>query len=106
MSAAAVNGYDDSAATLAAGESDETDNLTLLSNTPKAAPFETEADFNSDLAFENGYAFGGNNDRVQIWDVRDGQTALASFIHCPGLAERRHGQRRDPRHVDRLAPHQ
>src|SRR5262245_60880351 len=85
MSSAAVANFDDSAATLAAGESDGTDNLTLLSSTPKAAPFETESDFNSDLAFEDGYAFGGNYDGVQIWDVRDGQTpALASFIHCPG----------------------
>jgi hypothetical protein len=85
MSAAAVAGFDDSAAQLAAGEQDGTPNITLLSNTPKPAPFETEADFNSDLAFENGYAFGGNYDGVQIWDVRDGQTpALASFIHCPG----------------------
>jgi hypothetical protein len=85
MSAAAISGFDDSGATLAAGEQDGTDNLTLLSSTPKAPPFETESDFNSDLAFENGYAFGGNYDGVQIWDVRDGQTpALASFIHCPG----------------------
>ena len=84
-STAAIENYDDSGATLAAGETDGTPNLTLLSNTPKTAPFETEADFNSDLAFENGYAFGGNYDGVQIWDVRDGQTpALASFIHCPG----------------------
>jgi hypothetical protein len=84
-SAAAINNYDDSGATLAAGETDGTDNLTLLSSTPKTAPFELETDFNSDLAFENGYAFGGNYDGVQIWDVRDGQTpALASFIHCPG----------------------
>ena len=85
MSAAAVQNFDDSAATLAAGEQDGTDNLTLLSSTPKRPPFETESDFNSDLAFENGYAFGGNYDGVQIWDVRDGQTpALASTIHCPG----------------------
>ena len=84
-SQAAIDGFDDSGATLAAGEQDGTDNLALLSNTPKTAPFETEGDFNSDLAFENGYAFGGNYDGVQIWDVRDGQTpALASTIHCPG----------------------
>ncbi len=85
MNAAAVAGFDDSGAQLAAGEQDGTPNLTLLSNTPKPAPFEVEADFNSDLAFENGYAFGGNYDGVQIWDVRDGQTpALAAAIHCPG----------------------
>jgi hypothetical protein len=85
MSAVAMESIDDSAAQLAAGETDGTDNLTLLSSTPKQPPFETEADFNSDLAFENGYAFTGNYDGVQIYDVRDGQTpALASFIHCPG----------------------
>jgi hypothetical protein len=85
MNQSAVQGFDDSGATLAAGESDGTDNLTLLSNTPKPTPFEAEADFNSDIAFENGYAFGGNYDGVQIWDVRNGQTpALAAFIHCPG----------------------
>jgi hypothetical protein len=85
MSAAAVNGFDDSSAELSAGETDGTDNLTLLSSTAKAPPFETVDDFNSDIAFENGYAFGGNYDGVQIWDVRDGQTpALASIIHCPG----------------------
>ena len=62
-----------------------TDNLELLSSAPKPAPFEAEGDFNSDLAFENGYAFGGNYDGVQIWDVRNGHTpALASVIHCPG----------------------
>ncbi len=85
MNAAAVAGFDDSDADLAAGEQAGTPNLTLQSSTPKAEPFEAEADFNSDLAFENGYAFGGNYDGVQIWDVRDGQTpALASKIHCPG----------------------
>ena len=47
--------------------------LTLLSNPPKPPSFETTSDFDSDLAFENGYAYGGNYDGVQIWDVRDGQ---------------------------------
>ena len=33
--------------------------------------------------------------------------AGARVVHpLPGLAERRHGQRRHPRHLDRLAPHQ
>jgi hypothetical protein len=85
MTATEVSGFDDSGATLAPGDTAGTDNLELLSNTPKAAPFEAEADFNSDLAFEDGYAFGGNYDGVQIWDVRNGQKpALASFIACPG----------------------
>ena len=85
MTASEVSRFDDSDAQLAAGESDGTDNLTLLSNAPKPAPFDAVADYNSDLAFENGYAFGGNYDGVQIWDVRNGQTpALASTIDCPG----------------------
>lgn len=85
MSAAAVRNFDDSDAQLAAGESDGTPNLTLTSNTPKASPFEATGDFNSDLAFENGYAYGGNYDGVQIWDVRDDETPrMASYIHCPG----------------------
>jgi hypothetical protein len=85
MSAAVVASFDDSDAELAAGEQAGTDNLTLTSSTPKKKPFETETDFNSDIAFENGYAFTGNYDGVQIYDVRDGQTpALASIIECPG----------------------
>ena len=85
LSANVVAGFDDSGATLAPGETAGTDNIELRSNTPKPAPFEAEADFNSDLAFENGYAFGGNYDGVQIWDVRDEDNPkLAASIHCPG----------------------
>jgi hypothetical protein len=85
MSAAAVRNLDDSDAQLARGESEGTDNLTLTSSTPKPPPFEATGDFNSDLAFENRYAYGGNYDGVQIWDVRDNETPrLASSIHCPG----------------------
>ena len=85
MSAAAVSGLDDSRAQLAPGAATGTPNLAHLSNTPKPAPFETEADFNSDLAFENGYAFQGNYDGVQIYDVRQpDRPALAAFIHCLG----------------------
>jgi hypothetical protein len=85
ISQAAVNGFDDSAAQLAPGETAITDNLTHLYNKPKPVPFEASADFNSDVAFENGYAYVGNYDGVQIWDIRDGQEpALAASIHCPG----------------------
>jgi hypothetical protein len=86
LSAAAVDGFDDSNATLAAaGAADGTDNLTLLSSTPKAPPYDAEGDFNSDLAFEDGFAYGGSYDGVQIWDVRNGRTpTLASAIFCPG----------------------
>jgi hypothetical protein len=54
MSAAAASGLDDSRAQLAPGEATGTPNLTHLSNTPKPTPFETETDFNSDVAFEKG----------------------------------------------------
>jgi hypothetical protein len=85
LSSTAIAGFDDSAAALAPGEEDGTDNLQHLSNTPRPAPFADDGDFNSDLAFEDGYAFGGNYDGVQIWDVRDpDHPALASSIHCPG----------------------
>ena len=85
MPAAAVDGLDDSGAQLAPGDATGTPNLAHLSNTPKVAPFEAEGDYNSDLAFENGYAFQGNYDGVQIYDVRQpDRPALASFIHCPG----------------------
>lgn len=85
LSGAATDNFDTSDAQLAVGEEAGTDNLRLLSNTPKAPPFEAEGDFNSDLAFEDGYAFQGNYDGVQIWDVRNpGRPRLASTIHCPG----------------------
>ena len=85
MNQAAVRNFDDSDAQLAAGETDGTSNLTLLANKPKAPPFETEGDFNSDLAFENGYAFQGNYDGVNVWDVREpGDPRLAASVVCPG----------------------
>jgi hypothetical protein len=85
MSDAAISGIDDSAAQLAAGESAGTSNLRLLSNTPKAAPFESTADLNSDIAFEDGYAFQGNYDGIQVWDVRKGDSPkLVGALHCPG----------------------
>jgi hypothetical protein len=85
ISSAAVRGFDDSGAQLEMGESAGTKNLKLISNTPKEEPFESTADLNSDLAFEDGYAYQGNYDGVQIWDVRDpSNPELVTKIHCPG----------------------
>jgi len=85
ISQAAQSGFDDSAAELAAGQTDGTDNLSLLYSKPKPAGHEVEADFNSDVAFEDGYAYVGNYDGFQVWDVRDGQEpALAKTVLCPG----------------------
>ena len=48
-------------------------------------PFEMSGDFNSDLAFEDGYAYQGNYDGVQVWDVdRPREPELVGALHCPG----------------------
>src|SRR5918995_1786336 len=47
--------------------------------------FAPYAAFNSDLAFEDGYAYQGNYDGVTIWDVRDpSNPTLVNQIVCPG----------------------
>jgi hypothetical protein len=85
MSEGTRSRLDDSGAQLAPGDTAGTRNLRLLSSTPKATPFESTSDFNSDIAFEDGYAFQGNYDGVQVWDVRKGGSpTLAGSIHCPG----------------------
>ena len=85
LSESVMSKFDDSGAELGAGEQDGTNNLRLLASRPKAPPFETEADLNSDIAFENGYAFQGNYDGFNVWDVREPENPrLASFVHCPG----------------------
>ena len=76
--------YDDSSAELGEGETG-TAGLRLIASKPKTGPFAGEAPFNSDLAFENGYAYQGNYEGVSIWDVRDPQNpTLVNQIHCPG----------------------
>ena len=51
----------------------------------QARPVRAEAAFNSDLAFENGYAYQGNYEGVTIWDVRDpSNPKLVGQILCPG----------------------
>ncbi|MGH2968554.1 MAG: LVIVD repeat-containing protein [Solirubrobacteraceae bacterium] len=83
-SAAVQRGYDDSAAQLAAGETG-TDNLELLASRPKEGPFAPEAALNSDIAFEDGYAYQGNYEGVAIWNVkRADRPTLVNQILCPG----------------------
>jgi hypothetical protein len=85
LNPSAAESFDDSAAQLESGETDGTDNLRNVFNRPKTAPFETEGDFNSDIAFEDGYAYQGNYDGVQIFDIREGaRPELVGQIHCPG----------------------
>ncbi len=85
MSKVAVQNFDDSDAQLAPGETAGTRNLKLLASTPKSKPFEVTGDFNSDLAFEDGYAYQGNYDGVQVWNVdRPRDPELVGALHCPG----------------------
>ena len=85
ISKVAQNNFDDSSAQLAPGETAGTKNLQLVAHMDKQSPFETTADLNSDLAFENGYAFQGNYDGVQVFDVRDPENPqLVTKLHCPG----------------------
>ena len=88
IGAAAAKNFDDSGARLEPGDATGTSNLKHLFNRPKSAPFDdivTNTDLNSDLAFEDGYAFQGNYDGIQVFDVRKGdRPSYAGFVHCPG----------------------
>jgi len=88
LSDAAVNNFDDSGARLEVGDTAGTSNLRLVFNRPKSAPFDdivTNSDLNSDLAFDDGYAFQGNYDGIQVFNVRKGDSPrYAGFVHCPG----------------------
>lgn len=61
---------------------DISDNMRLLSNTPKEEPL---MDFNSDLAFWGDYAFQGNYDGFRVWDISKPKSPeLVSQVLCPG----------------------
>lgn len=77
--------YDDSDAKLTREGQQATAGLRLIASRPKHGPFATVAAFNSDLAFENGYAYQGNYEGVTIYDVRDpSNPTVAGQIRCPG----------------------
>src|SRR3712207_4310518 len=69
--------------------SDVEENIRLLENTPRAAPFDAPPnDFgfvNSDLAFKGRYAVVGNFNGFQIYDVSDPAAPVrtGAFV-CPG----------------------
>ena len=107
LSKSVTSRYDDSDAKLTKSNQKATAGLRLLASRSKQGPFAPYAAFNSDLAFEDGYAYQGNYEGVTIWDVRDpSEPEARQPDRLPRLAERRHRQRRDPGHVDRLAPHE
>src|SRR5689334_4014271 len=77
--------YDDSKALLATEGAEGTKNLKLLSSNPKPTPFESEGALNSDLAFEDGYAYQGNYNGVSIWNVKEPESpVLVNVIECLG----------------------
>jgi hypothetical protein len=76
---------DDSGAALAAGEADGTDNIKLLANLPKQAPFDTESALNSDLAFQGKYAYMGNYNGFIVYDISNPRAPkIATQVLCPG----------------------
>jgi len=77
--------YDDSDAKLTRSGQAATAGMRLIASRSKQGPFAPYAAFNSDLAFEDGYAYQGNYDGVTIWDVRDpSNPKLAGQIRCTG----------------------
>ncbi len=85
LSKSATSRYDDSRAKLTKPGKTGTAGLRKIASRTKQGPFAPYAAFNSDLAFEDGYAYQGNYEGVTIWDVRDpSNPKLAGQIVCPG----------------------
>jgi len=85
LSKSVTSRYDDSDAKLTKSNQTGTAGLRLLASRSKQGVFAPYAAFNSDLAFEDGYAYQGNYEGVTIWDVRDpSNPTLAGQIVCPG----------------------
>lgn len=80
-----IAALDDTTAELAVGESDGTDNIKLLANLPKQAPFDAETSYNSDLAFQGNYAYAGNYNGFTVYDIRNPRAPkIATQVLCPG----------------------
>jgi hypothetical protein len=85
LSKSVTSRFDDSDAKLTKPNEVGTAGLRLIASRGKQGPFAPYAAFNSDLAFENGFAYQGNYEGVTIWDVRDpSNPKLAGQIVCPG----------------------
>ena len=76
---------DDSEATLAPGETASSPNLSLIANIPKQGAFAPENSFNSDMAFNSGYAYAGNYNGFMVYDVRNPtEPKVVAQVVCPG----------------------
>ncbi|WP_090761794.1 LVIVD repeat-containing protein [Nonomuraea maritima] len=62
----------------------KSDNVTLVANVPRAAPFNGDDDFNTDLAFQGDYAYVGNFGGFSVFDIGDpAKPKLVSQVACP-----------------------
>ncbi|WP_166389167.1 LVIVD repeat-containing protein [Nocardioides ochotonae] len=67
------------------GETDSSDNLSLVANIPKQGAFADVSALNSDLAFKGKYAFAGNYNGFMVYDVsRAKHPRIVSQVVCPG----------------------
>ena len=67
------------------GETDSTDNLSLVANIPKQGAFADVSAFNSDLAFKGKYAFAGNYNGFMVYDItRAKHPRIVTQVVCPG----------------------
>jgi hypothetical protein len=77
--------YDDSDAKLTREGQKDSAGLRLIASRAKHGTFNTESAFNSDIAFEDGFAYVGNYEGVTIYDVSDpSNPTVAGQIKCPG----------------------
>jgi hypothetical protein len=89
ISAQTYPNKEDPRSKLKPGKSDAevaTKNMRLVSNTKKAAVFDTSGGLtfaNSDLAFRDRYVYQGNFSGFSIWDVSDpAKPKLVSTVQC------------------------
>ncbi|NPC97097.1 LVIVD repeat-containing protein [Nocardioides sp. zg-DK7169] len=67
------------------GETDSSDNLSLVANIPKQGAFADVSALNSDLAFKGKYAFAGNYNGFMVYDLsRAKHPRIVSQVVCPG----------------------
>jgi hypothetical protein len=80
-----ISQLDDSDAVLAPGETASSPNMSLIANLPKEGAFASETAYNSDLAFQDGFAYAGNYEGFSVIDVRrPAQPRLVTQVVCPG----------------------
>ncbi|MFC3999215.1 LVIVD repeat-containing protein [Nocardiopsis sediminis] len=69
----------------AADEIDTSDNVELVASLPKPPPFDTQAAYNSDLAFSGDYAIDGNYNGFVIYDISSPEEPeIVSQVLCEG----------------------